>query len=46
MARLLRDPEALAAALPQEEREEYERCRRSVVEARRAAEREDWRYVI
>jgi hypothetical protein len=46
IARLLGDPEALKAALPVEEREEYERCRRSVVEARRTAEREGWRYVV
>lgn len=38
LARLLSDPEAAAACLPQEEHEHYERCQRSVVEARRYAE--------
>jgi hypothetical protein len=40
MARLLSDPEALSAALPQAEREEYERCQQSVVRARHEAGRE------
>jgi len=37
VARLLSDPDAAAACLPDAERLEYERCQRSVVEARRYA---------
>lgn len=40
LARLLSDPEAAMTALPQAEREEYERCQQSVVRARHEAGRE------
>jgi hypothetical protein len=37
---LVTDLDAACDALPQEEKEEYERCQQSVIDARRAAERE------
>jgi hypothetical protein len=39
LAALATDPEALIAALPEEEIAEYERCKQSVIDARRAGER-------
>jgi hypothetical protein len=39
---ILTDLDAACDALPQEEKEEYERCQQSIVDARRAAEREGW----
>jgi len=46
LMRLLTDPEAIDAALPVAEREEYRRCQESVVEARRLAPiLEGWRVV-
>jgi hypothetical protein len=37
---ILSDPEAAVEALPESERRMYEECQQSVVDARRAAERE------
>jgi hypothetical protein len=39
VVRILVDPQRASEDLPADEREEYERCQRSVVEARRYAER-------
>lgn len=39
MARVLSDPDAAMAALPEAERLEYERCKQSVIDARRAGGR-------
>jgi len=46
IARLLTDRDAMNAALPEAERLEYERCKRSVVESRRRAEREAGDYYV
>jgi hypothetical protein len=40
VARVLSDPDAAMAALPEAERLEYERCQQSVVRARHEAGRE------
>lgn len=46
LAYLLVHPDEALVALPQAEREEYKRCQKSVVEARRTAEREGAQYYV
>jgi hypothetical protein len=43
---LLLHPEKAEALLPQAERDHYRRCQESVVESRRAAEREAWQHFV
>lgn len=43
---MFRDPAKVEAALPQAERDHYRRCQQSVIDSRRAAEREAGQHFV